>query len=330
MKHLSRWARRRGIACFRLYDRDIPDHPIVIDWYGGGGPDGGGDAVVWFHQRPRDETEQATRDYQASTCTTIRERLRLPPDRLFVKRRARQRDEGGGRAQYRKLDSRRALRVVPEHGARFEVNLSDYLDVGLFLDQRPNRLAVRDRAGGRRVLNLFAYTGSFSVQARLGGASRTTTVDLSRTYLDWYRRNLELNGLDLDEHHRAVQADCLDWLEQGPEPGEAYDLVVCDPPTFSNSKRMRSDSFAIERDHAHLLDRVARFVAPGGEVLFSTNARGFDLPPEAVPSGFGCREITHRSVPEDFRNRTIHRCWRLAEGWTPRARPAPSDRTGGT
>ena len=319
MKHLSRWARRRGISCFRLYDRDIPDHPIVIDWFGEEDPESAlGDAVVWFHQRTRDETPEATNDYQRSALETIRDRLGLPDERVFVKQRARQRDEHGSRAQYQKLDARRILRTVVEHGARFEVNLSDYLDVGLFLDHRPNRLAIRERASGRRVLNLFAYTGSFSVQARLGGAERTTTVDLSRTYLDWYQRNLELNRLVPEDAHRSVQADCLQWLEDGPEQGESYDIIICDPPTFSNSKRMKSDSFSIERDHAYLLGQLGRYAAPGGEILFSTNARGFDLPSASIPRGFGCREITHRSVPEDFRNRTIHRCWRLVEGFTPR------------
>ena len=321
MKHLAKWGRRQGISCFRLYERDIPDYPLVIDWFADEGAEHigqSGDAVVWFHQRTRDETPEATAAFQQSACEEIRASLSLPLDRLYVKQRGRQRDEQGGRAQYEKLDARRACKVVDEHGARFEINLSDYLDVGLFLDQRPNRRSLRERSEGKRVLNLFAYTGSFSVLARMGGAARTTTVDLSRTYLDWYRRNLELNGCELDDAHVAVQADCLKWLEDGPANGESFDIVICDPPTFSNSKRMRSDSFSVERDHAYLLGQVARYVAPGGEVFFSTNARGFELSPEMTPNGFGVHEITHRSVPEDFRNRTIHRCWRLAQGWTPR------------
>ena len=321
MKHLAKWGRRQGISCFRLYERDIPDHPLVIDWFGDESTEDiarDGDAVVWFHQRTRDETPEETAAYQLAACEEIRGSLGLAPERLFVKQRGRQRDEEGGRSQYEKLDARRACKTVTEHGARFEVNLSDYLDVGLFLDHRPNRRAIQERARGKRVLNLFAYTGAFSVHARIGGALRTTTVDLSRTYLEWYRRNLELNGFDEDEDHLAVQADCLQWLEDGPVDEESYDIVICDPPTFSNSKRMKSDSFSVERDHAYLLGQVARYVAPGGEVFFSTNSRGFELSPETTPEGFGVHEITHRSVPEDFRNRTIHRCWRLAQGWTPR------------
>ena len=328
MKHLAKWGRRQGVSCFRLYERDIPDHPIVIDWFADEGAQHiaqSGDAVAWFYQRTRDETSEATSAYQQAACEEICHSLSLSPERLFVKQRGRQRDQQGGRSQYEKLDARRACKVVDEYGVRFELNLSDYLDVGLFLDQRPNRRSLRERAQGKRVLNLFAYTGSFSVMARMGGAARTTTVDLSRTYLDWYQRNLELNGLALDDAHVSVQADCLQWLEDGPVDGESYDIVICDPPTFSNSKRMKSDSFSVERDHAYLLGQVARYVAPGGEVFFSTNARGFELSPEMTPNGFGVHEITHRSVPEDFRNRTIHRCWRLAEGWTPRrsAKGAP-------
>jgi 23S rRNA (cytosine1962-C5)-methyltransferase len=212
------------------------------------------------------------------------------------------------------------VKTVEEHGLKFEVNLSDYLDVGLFLDHRPTRLSVQQRAAGKRVLNLFSYTGAFSVHARAGGAVKTTTVDMSRTYLEWYERNLALNGFAVDGDHVAIHADCLQWLEAGPTAGERYDIVVCDPPTFSNSKRMKADSFAIDRDYPDLLRWIARFVAPGGEVFFSTNSRSFDFDMANVPAGFGAHEISHRSVPEDFRNRKIHRCWRLAEGWIPRSR----------
>ena len=144
---------------------------------------------------------------------------------------------------------------------------------------------------------------------------------MSRTYLDWYGRNLRLNGFELDPDHRAIQADCLQWLEAGPPDEERYDMVICDPPTFSNSKRMKAGSFSVDRDHPRLLEWIARFLAPGGEIFFSTNSRSFQLVEDAIPEAFGCHEISHRSVPEDFRNRKIHRCWRLAEGWKPRARP---------
>lgn len=323
MRHLARWARKRQVGCFRLYERDIPDFPIVIDWYAdldAADLARDGDAIAWFHDRTKDDTPERARGYRRDAEAEILAGLGIDSERLYVKRRGRQRDVEGGREQYERIDSRGLTKLVLEHGSRFEVNLSDYLDVGLFLDHRPTRLAVRQRAAGKRVLNLFAYTGAFSVHARAGGAAGTTTVDMSRTYLDWYERNLAHNGFTVDADHVAIHADCLQWLATGPARGEAYDIVICDPPTFSNSRRMQAGSFAIERDYPALLTQVARFVNPGGEIFFSTNARRFDLDEAHVPGGFSAHEISHRSVPEDFRNRKIHRCWRLAEGWRRKGR----------
>lgn len=327
MRHLAKWARKQGISCFRLYEKDIPEFPMILDWYGdlgwGEKPGEGasaGDAVAWFFHRTKDDTLEKERDYRIDAEAEILAGLNISRDRLHVKYRGRQRSDEGGRDQYERFDSRGAVKVVSEHGLKFEVNLSDYLDVGLFLDHRPTRLSVQQRARGKRVLNLFSYTGAFSVHARAGGAARTTTVDMSKTYLDWYARNLALNGFSLGSDHVAVHADCLQWLEAGPAADERYDIVVCDPPTFSNSKRMKADSFAIDRDYPELLRWIARFVAPGGEVFFSTNSRAFEFDAASVPPNFGAHEISHRSVPEDFRNRKIHRCWRLAEGWVRRSR----------
>ncbi len=321
MRHLSKWARRQGIGAFRVYERDIPDFPIVIDWFAdleGDEIAREGDAVAWFHDRTRDETAEETLAYRRFAESAILDGLDLPRERLFIKDRGRQRDAAGGRAQYEKVADTCATKLVWEHGSRFEVNLSDYLDTGLFLDHRPTRRAVRERARGKRVLNLFAYTGAFTVHARAGGAVASTTVDLSRTYLDWFERNLRHNGLAPTDAHQTVPADCLEWLASGPGDGPRYDLVICDPPTFSNSKRMAAASFSMERDGQELVADVLRFVAPGGEVFLSSNARGFELDLDALPESFGGHEITHRSIPDDFRNQKIHRCWRLAEGWTPR------------
>ena len=323
MKHLSRWGRRQGISCFRLYERDIPEYPVVIDWYAdenAAEPSREGDAIAWFLHRRRDDTLEKEVAHRRDAEAEILAGLNIPRDRLHIRHRGRQASADGERAQYERLDRREVVKTVTEHELRFEVNLSDYLDTGLFLDHRPTRKSVGERAAGRRILNLFSYTGAFSVHARAGGAASTTTVDMSRTYLDWYERNLGLNGFVLDENHRAVQADCLQWLEAGPADGERYDVVVCDPPTFSNSKRMKAGSFSIDRDHPDLFRWLVPFVAPGGEIFFSTNSRSFRLDASAVPEDFGCHEISHRSVPDDFRNRKIHRCWRLAQGWEPRSR----------
>ena len=319
MRHISKWARKQGISCFRLYEKDIPEFPMIVDWYGD--VDGmSGDAVAWFFHRTKDDTIEREVEYRIAAEAEILAGLNIPRERLFVKYRGRQRADEGGRDQYERFDSRFCVKTVDEHGLKFEINLSDYLDVGLFLDHRPTRAAVRERAAGKRVLNLFAYTGAFSVHAIAGGAAKTMTIDMSKTYLEWYTRNLRHNSFAIDTNHQVLHADCLQWLEEGPRDGELYDIVVCDPPTFSNSKRMKSDSFAIDRDYAELLRTIAQFVAPAGEIFFSTNSRGFELDYAAVPANFGVHEISHRSVPEDFRNRKIHRCWRLAEGWKPKAR----------
>jgi 23S rRNA (cytosine1962-C5)-methyltransferase len=323
MRHLAKWGRKQGISCFRLYERDVPEYPAIVDWYADENatdPTREGDAVVWLFTRKKDDTLQRQVEHRRDSEAEILAGLGIPRDRMHVKHRGRQSSGSGDREQYERVDTRAMTKVVREHDLRFEVNLSDYLDVGLFLDHRPTRKSVQDRAEGKRVLNLFAYTGSFSVHARAGGALATTTVDMSRTYLEWYERNLELNGLAADPRHRVVHADCLQWLERGPRRDERYDIVICDPPTFSNSKRMRAGSFSIDRDHPQVLDWMSRFVAPGGEIFFSTNSRSFDMAENAVPTGFGSHEISHRTVPDDFRNRTIHRCWRLAEGWKPRTR----------
>lgn len=325
MRHLAKWARRQQIGCFRLYERDIPDFPLVIDWYAdldAADLAHDGDAIVWMHDRTRDDTEEQALEFRRHAETEILAGLGIPRERLTLKHRGRQRSAEGGREQYERIDTKARVKIVAEHGSRFEINLTDYLDVGLFLDHRTTRLNIRQRAADKRVLNLFAYTGAFTVHARAGGAARTKTIDMSRTYLDWFERNLALNDMTPDHRHITLHADCLQWLAEGPAADEAYDIVICDPPTFSNSKRMKADSFAIDRDYPALIDDVARFVAPGGEIFFSTNSRHFEFAAEHVPAGFGMHEITHRSVPEDFRNRTIHRCWRLAEGWTPRA-PRP-------
>lgn len=303
-RHVAKWARRQGITCFRLYERDIPDFPMIVDWYDG-------DAVAWFYHRTKDDTLEREVAYRKLAEQEILAGLEIPRERLFIKYRARQRDGAGGRDQYERFDSRGAIRTVEEFGLKFEVNLSDYLDTGLFLDHRFTRKMVRERAADQRVLNLFSYTGAFTVHARAGGASATTTVDMSKTYLAWAERNLALNGFTLGPTHQLVHTDCLEFLERGPQEDERYDIIVCDPPTFSNSKRMKADSFAIDRDWPLLLTWLERWLAKEGTLFFSTNSRGLSLDPGGVPPGLHVREITNQTVPEDFRNERIHRCWKV-------------------
>jgi 23S rRNA (guanine2445-N2)-methyltransferase / 23S rRNA (guanine2069-N7)-methyltransferase len=299
-RHLSKWARRQGIDAFRVYDRDIPEIPLVIDWYAG-----------WLHvaeyDRPHDRTEIEHEVWLDRMVEAAAAELGVPPARAFLKARRRQRDGG----QYGKVDDRRALVEVHEGGLAFECNLSDYLDTGLFLDHRVTRGLVRDEAAGKRFLNLFCYTGSFSVHAAAGGAAATTSVDLSNTYLDWTRTNLSRNGFRDAGRHRIVRDEARAFLEHRARRGELpFDLVVCDPPTFSRSARSEAP-WDVERDHADLLELVARNLAPGGVVYFSTNFRRFHLDEPRLAAAYTVREITRRTVPEDFRDGRPHRAWRL-------------------
>ena len=312
LKHLRGWARAGGITCFRLYERDIPEFPLIVDWYDG-------DVVAWVYQRTRDETPEQVRAFEDRCEEEILDGLQVPGARLHMKYRARIRERA---EQYDRIDDRGVARTVLEQGLKFEVNLSDYLDTGLFLDHRKTRSIIRHYARGKRVLNLFAYTGSFTVYARAGGAAATTTVDMSRTYQEWTARNLALNGFESDGRaHRLVNADCLQFLAAGPAAGEAYDYIVLDPPTFSNSKKMEAGSFAIDRDWPALLRSVVRWLAPGGWLYFSTNSRQLRFDDAGVPAGFVAREISERTVPEDFRNRRIHRCWTVHRAGDPSTPP---------
>lgn len=282
-KHRFKWAKRRGLTAFRLYDLDMPEVPAAVDWYAGYAH------VALYPRRNPEELEAEVRQ-------AVEESLELPAEKVFVKTHRRQ---AWGEEQYERLSSRSVVTVVEEAGAKLEVNLSDYLDTGLFLDHRETRLRVREEAKGKRMLNLFAYTGSFTVHAALGGAAATTTVDLSGTYCDWATRNLALNGVRAGREHRVVAADVLAWLEA--ERG-TYELIVLDPPSFSASKRARR--FEVQKDHPRLIALTLERLAKGGALYFSTNYGGFELDPL-----LDAEEVTR--VPEDFRH-AMHRCWRLA------------------
>jgi 23S rRNA (guanine2445-N2)-methyltransferase / 23S rRNA (guanine2069-N7)-methyltransferase len=301
-KHLSKWARRQGIEAFRIYDRDIPEVPLVIDWYAG-----------WLHaaeyERPHERTEIEHEVWLSRMIEAAAAELGVPPNQAFLKARRRQRAGG----QYEKVGQQQTLLTVQEGGLAFEVNLSDYLDTGLFLDHRQTRAQVRKEAQGKRFLNLFSYTGSFSVYAAAGGAAETTSVDLSNTYLDWTRTNLAANGFKDAGRHRTVRDEARGFLEHRARRGEPpFDLVVVDPPTFSRSAK--SDTpWDVERDHGGLLELVAKNLAPGGVVYFSTNFRRFHLAEEQVAASYTIREITRQTIPEDFRNERIHRAWRLVK-----------------
>jgi 23S rRNA (cytosine1962-C5)-methyltransferase len=232
----------------------------------------------------------------------VGEVLDVPRDRIHFKQRRRQR----GTAQYEKTGQGGEDFIVEEQGLKFWVNLDAYLDTGLFLDHRNTRRMVRERADRKRFLNLFAYTGSFTVYAAAGGAESSVTVDMSNTYQDWSRRNFLLNGLDLD-NHRLVRADVFQFLAEAGDRGERYDLIVMDPPSFSNSKKMQG-VLDVQRDHIELIEGCLRILASDGELFFSNNRRGFKLD-EAALTGCAIRNISRQTVPEDFSNKQIHQCW---------------------
>lgn len=295
-RHLRRWPTKFGITCYRLYERDIPEIPLVVDRYENC-------LHIAEFERPseRDLGQQAR--WLELMAVTAAKTLEIDRRNVFVKSRFQQR----GEKQYQKVaDSARTLEVT-EGGLRFVVNLSDYVDTGLFLDHRKTRQMVRDEVEGKRFLNLFAYTGSFSVYAAAGGALSTTTVDWSKKYQDWARQNMTLNGFD-SEKHQFERKSAIDFVHELPER-PLYDLAVIDPPTFSNSKRTEN-KWDVQRDHEELILAVAKRLSPGGTIYFSTNFRRFKLS-EKLAEQFSLREITKQTIPDDFRNKRIHRCWKI-------------------
>jgi 23S rRNA (guanine2445-N2)-methyltransferase / 23S rRNA (guanine2069-N7)-methyltransferase len=251
-------------------------------------------------------SQEAARGRRDEALAVLPEVLGLPPERVVLRMRRRQR----GGDQYEKVDEQADFHAVREGRYRFLVNFTDYLDTGLFLDHRITRRRIGELAAGRSFLNLFAYTGAATVYAAGGGALASTTVDMSRTYLDWAKRNLALNGL-AGPAHGFVQADCLAWLdEQGREAHRRYGLVFVDPPTMSRSKRMTRE-FDVQRDHPWLLEACARLLEPGGCIVFSNNFQKFRLDP-SVTGRFEVEDLSRATLPEDFaRNPRIHVCFLL-------------------
>ena len=297
-RHFRRWPTKRGITCYRLYERDVPDVPLIVDRYENA-------LHIAEFARPHDRSPAQHADWLDLMARTAGKVLEVPRELVFMKHRDRQR----GDDQYQRVDDRDARLTVHEGGLNFIVNLSDYIDTGLFLDHRLTRQMVRDAADGKRFLNLFAYTGSFSVYAAGGGATSTTTVDKSATYVDWARENLQLNGFN-DPPHQVIRSDIRDFINALTK-NDQWDLAVVDPPTFSNTKGAEED-WDVQRDHGELLRRLAPHIAPEGSVFFSTNFRRFKLDEPAL-AAYHIRDITRQTIPEDFRNERIHKCWKLTK-----------------
>lgn len=297
MRHWAKWARRQGLTCYRVYDRDVPEFPMIVDVYG--------DRV---HLQEYDtgwmETDEAYSIWVDEVHAVTAEVFGIPLEHVALKIRKRMK----GLAQYEKAEGAGEFFVVEENGLKFEVNLEAYLDTGLFLDHRNTRKRVMQEAKGKRFLNLFSYTGAFSVYAAAGGAATTTTVDLSNTYLDWARRNFALNGFDSVQHQR-IRADVFEFLREATCSPQKYDLIVMDPPSFSNSKKMLG-VLDVQRDHAYLIESCMAMLTPGGVLYFSNNLRSFELDPMFVGMS---ENLTASSIPEDFRNKRIHQCFRFVK-----------------
>ena len=295
LRTIGKWARKSKIQCYRLYDADMPEYAVAVDVYGD-----------WVHVQeyaaPASINEEKAKERLLEALGVIPEILEIPREQVVFKQRKRQ----SGTSQYNRVDEVGQMMEVEEGGCRLLVNLRDYLDTGLFLDHRQMRLRIQKEAKGKKFLNLFCYTATATVHAAVGGASTTTSVDLSNTYLDWGRKNLALNGLS-EVRHRFEREDCLKWIERDKND---YDLIFIDPPTFSNSKKFEG-VFDVQRDHGHLIKLAMRRLSEGGTLYFSNNFRRFKLD-EKVAAEFEAKEISGQTVDKDFQRRSnIHRSWMI-------------------
>ena len=296
VKHLTSWAKREAISCYRIYDADLPEYAVAVDFYEG----------KWLHvqeyQAPQEIDAKKAKQRLTEVVAILHRELHIPITHIFVKVRQQQK----GTAQYEKLQQAGEFFVVHEGPAKLWVNFTDYLDTGIFLDHRILRHKAAQASKGKRFLNLFAYTCSASVQAALAGAKTVVNIDLSNTYLDWGQRNFELNGLT-GKQYQFVQADCLQWLEANTE---RYDVIFLNPPTFSNSKRMTT-TLDVQRDHIILIQHSMALLAPGGVLYFSCNLRNFKLD-LSISRDYTVTHISHLTLPPDFeRRKNMHHVWEI-------------------
>ncbi|HHE3463779.1 bifunctional 23S rRNA (guanine(2069)-N(7))-methyltransferase RlmK/23S rRNA (guanine(2445)-N(2))-methyltransferase RlmL [Pasteurella multocida] len=294
-KKIEKWAKQQSINAYRLYDADLPEYNLAVDRYDD-------HIVVQEYAAPKNIDENKARQRLLDAVTATLQVTGVETNKLILKVRQKQK----GTNQYEKLANKGDYFYVNEYVAKLWVNLTDYLDTGLFLDHRLTRKMLGEMAKGKDVLNLFAYTGSATVHMALGGAKSTTTVDMSNTYLNWAEQNLLLNELE-GKQHKLIQADCLQWLARCDRQ---FDLIFVDPPTFSNSKRME-DSWDVQRDHIKLMTQLKRILRPNGTIVFSNNKRGFKMDVEGLETlGLSAVDITAKTLPLDFeRNKQIHNCW---------------------
>lgn len=296
-RRLGKQAKRMAVTCYRLYDHDLPEFPFCIEKY---------DEHIYIaeYKRRHGMADAEHDDWLEKSIKIICDVLKTEKQNIFLKLRQR---KPGRLGQYQKTAKERSEFIVDENGLKFIVNLSDYLDTGLFLDHRLTREKVKAEARDKKVLNLFSYTGSFSVYAAAGGADEVVTVDLSKTYLDWARKNMQVNGFTDAAKYKFVRTDVLKYLETVER--NYFDLVILDPPTFSNSKRM-DDILDIQRDHSKLINDCLACLKPGGKIYFSTNYRKFKLDNVSIHSS-SIKDITRQTTPFDFEGRINRICYMI-------------------
>ncbi|HEX6846094.1 MAG TPA: class I SAM-dependent methyltransferase [Chitinophagaceae bacterium] len=298
-RHLGKQAKKMAITCFRLYDHDLPEFPFCIEIYEQ-------NVYVAEYRRRHGMSDDEHQEWLTQSMDVICEVLKVREGNVFLKLRQR---KTGRLGQYQKTAERKAEFIIRENELKFIVNLSDYLDTGLFLDHRVTREKVKAEAKDKKVLNLFSYTGSFSVYAADGGADEVVTVDLSKTYLDWAKRNMQLNDFTDQAKYEFIQADVLQYLTTIRE--NDFDLIILDPPTFSNSKRME-DILDIQRDHVRLINGCLRILKPGGKIYFSTNYKRFVLDKGAIVTS-SIKDITKQTTPFDFERRLNRVCYLMTK-----------------
>ena len=302
IKRLAKWIKQHQVHCYRLYDADLPEYAVAIDVYQGD--------QTWVnvqeYESPKTIDPAKANQRLAAAMAVIPQVLNIPAENIYLKIRRKLKNTD----QYEKQGDSRHFHIVEEGGCKFWVNFEDYLDTGLFLDHRPIRLLIQQQAKGRRFLNLFAYTGSATVHAAMGGAISSVTVDMSNTYLAWAQRNFTLNGIT--GNHKLVRGNCLEWLSHQAHAQQKaqFDLIFLDPPTFSNSKKM-DEAFDIQKDHVTLIHNAMTLLAPNGILYFSTNFRRFKMNLEALRD-FVIDDISKKMIADDFsRNSRIHYCWKI-------------------
>ena len=298
-RHLGKQARRLNLECYRLYDHDLPEFPLCIELYND-------KLYVAEYKRNHGMSEEEHDSWMEKSLDILSEVLAVNKENIFLKLRQR---KPGRLGQYQRINEEQHEFVATENGLKFIINLSDYLDTGLFLDHRLTRQIIRDKSAGKKVLNLFAYTGSFSVYAAAGAAAEVVTADLSKTYLGWAERNMALNGFTDPSKYKYAQVDVMQYLKTLPV--NYYDIIVMDPPTFSNSKRME-DFLDIQRDHAGMINDCMAALSPGGMLYFSTNFRKFALDEDSIRASL-IKDITKATTPFDFEGRLFRWCYYLVK-----------------